>query len=67
MHISALASLTNLTFLLLEGGQISDISPLLGLMNLERLDLLEIQLSVEQMAELREALPDAEMLLPQPS
>ena len=58
IQISVLAGLTNLTFLHLEGRKISDISPLLGLTSLERLDLFGMPLDAGQMAELREALSD---------
>ena len=59
--ISALARLTNLTNLVLFENQISDISALAGLKNLTTLFLENNPLTAEQIAELREALPDTKI------
>jgi len=59
--ISILAGLINLKGLSIGANPIADISVLFGLLNLERLWLTGVSISDEQLAELREALPNAEI------
>ena len=59
--ISALAKLTNLTVLNLINNKINEINVLKGLTNLTQLGLAGNQISAEQIAELREALPNTEI------
>lgn len=60
--ISVLAGLTDLEQLDLEGNQIRDISPLKGLTKLEYLCLSGNPISETQIAELKRALPDTEII-----
>lgn len=60
--ISVLARLTDLEQLDLEGNQIRDISPLKGLTKLEYLCLSGNPISETQIAELKRALPDTEII-----
>jgi hypothetical protein len=59
---SMLANLTNLTHLFLSDNQIGSIEPFKKLTNLIRLDLQGNPLSSEQIAELRSALPNTEII-----
>lgn len=60
--VSMLTGLTNLTHLLLYNNQISDTSELKKMTNLIRLDLTNNPLTADQIAELREALPNTEIV-----
>ena len=60
--ISALANLTNLTRLYMGHNQISDIAPLMGLTNLTELYLQENPIGEDQIAKLREALPNTKIV-----
>ena len=59
--VSPLANFANLTDLSLVGNQISDVRPLKGLTNLAFLMLGNNPLTAEQIAELREALPNTQI------
>ena len=60
-NASPLANFANLTDLSLVGNQINDVSPLKGLTNLGTLLLSHNPLTAEQIAELREALPNTQI------
>jgi internalin A len=55
--LSALSGLTGLKTLNLDGNSFTDITPLYSLAGLQQLSLNDVNLSVEQLAALREALP----------
>ena len=60
--MSPLAALSNLETLDLRSNQISSVYPLKRLTNLKKLDLTGNPLTEEQVEELRQALPDCEIL-----
>ena len=60
--LSPLAGLTNLEVLDLRSNQISSLRPLLRMTQLKKLDLTGNPLTAEQVAELRQALPDCEIV-----
>ena len=56
--ISPLRNLTNLSYLSFEGSKVSDLTPLYGLKNLKGVQLWNTPLSLTQINELQEALPN---------
>ena len=60
--LSPLAELKNLKTFWINNTQVSDLSPLAELKNLETLDLKDSQVSDEQVQELRQALPNCEII-----